>query len=192
MPALRASLVSEKDRLTIEEKKVNIPYIKAKTRLAESRAEALSKVGGKVQGTPQTRDVESAETLLKSKLVLSDKIELRNAAYAVASRARGLQAENRALDSDTAMNSALQEAIDSGEFVNVPRKFLLTDIDIPGTSKTRFVRGGKSSSKTLDGKTIETALELPANKQLLPNTYYKTSRGNALWTGENFVGGDDD
>ena len=144
--SLAKSLTSEKNKLLAEERKANIPYIEAKTRLANRRAELLGKTGKGV-GSPSKEDVLAAYRIISGKFKLPDDIEAMNAARAVASRAKGLQNENRALDSDTAMNKALQESIDSGEFPSMPRKFPLTDIEIPGTSRTRFVHGGLPSGK---------------------------------------------
>lgn len=91
--------------------------------LREAREARLAKVGGTVDGgkgpsvaTPPKAELDEATRMLKADYPNWPKEELQTAAFAMASRARGLRRANKALEPQEALQQAFAEAKSNGAY----------------------------------------------------------------------------
>lgn len=186
---LRNSVVSRKDQILLEEKRLENESRKQfregrlaqgetltdirerELQLRRDREARLEKAGGKVNnkavGTPTNGELEAASTLIKRDFDNLSSEDRKDAAYAVASRARELRRNNPALNPDTARQMALSEAVKAGD--------LLKEKGFFGREASKFLGRGKSP---------QTAGPLPDRSKLAAGRYYITARGPAKYLGD--------
>lgn len=139
--------------------------------LKKDREARLGKVGGgKGIATPSTTERKLAENLIGEEFpdLAERKGELGPAAFAVASRAKALQQNNRALDADTAMRQAFAEEKAAGNFAQVDEAYRTLG----------FPRKGTKHSKPE---------ALPADRKLVAGKRYVTPKGVIMWDGQRGV-----
>jgi hypothetical protein len=159
---------------------------RAQRELEKHRAAQEKAAGNKAPGSivPTAQDIKSAETVLRGSAFQSvdladaqNKADLASASQYVASQAKALLRNNKALDWETALQQAAITAQQSGIFKTTP-----------GTDGI-FGTGILADKKRVE---VVTPAPLPVkNKkvdttQLKKGTIYMTARGRARWNGTAF------
>lgn len=168
------------DRRTYQEGVLE--YQRTRARAAAAREERIAKNGGGRALRPAAGDISAARAALKGEELDSE--DLRNAAESIASRAAEIQAGNKAMGRDAAIQKAYNEAKENGELAEGPR-FDLPIVGKVGTKK-RFKRKGMAA---------DSALEMPSSKDsLIRNRHYHLPQGIGVWNGTDFdlVDGEED
>lgn len=148
----------------------------AAQRTREERERRLAKVGGgSAVSSPAKGETDQAARLIRKDFSGMSAADLNDAAFNVASEARALRKQNKALDAGTALQQAYNAAVASGDFQ--------TDSGYAGTGFwKKTVYSGR-------GKTADTPAPIPADrKQLTVDRYYVNPQGQVgKWTGKGFL-----
>lgn len=160
----------------------------ARLGLARTREARLEKGGaGKAITFPSKGMIDQAQRLVEQNFpALKDAPEeVRNASASVASKAQALLRSNPALDPDTALQQALNDAIKSGDFQETAAS---GGIKIPLVGR---VGGEPAKTKYLGGigKTAAAATALPSKaSDAVKGRWYRFSDGRVgQWNGKAFV-----
>lgn len=146
--------------------------------LEREREERLSKAGGgKTVAGPAKAEVDQAARLIRKDYPDLQAADLNDSAYSIAAEARALRKRNPALDANTAIQQAIAQAVQDGDFKTSMKE--MGGLKIPGTSKSEYL--GR-------GKTAATPAAIPADKgQLREGRYYVNGQGQVgVWTGQGF------
>ena len=163
--------------------------LKQQVDIARQREGRLAKVGGKAGdvGVPVKGELDHASDQISKAYPNLPQDEVNNAAYSIASRARAIRKSTPGLDADTALDRALAEANQSGEFKTLNDNYKIMGVAIPGTEKstTHFTKSGKGPTP-IPGK----AIPLPANPSaanLKKGQQYQAPGGQiGTWNGSSF------
>ena len=148
----------------------------AAQRTREERERRLAKAGGgSAVSSPTKSETDQAARLIRKDFSGMDAADLNDAAFNLASEARALRKQNKALDAGTALQQAYNAAVAAGDFQ--------TDSGIGGFG---FRRKTTYSGR---GKTVDTPAPIPADrKQLIVDRYYVNPQGQVgRWTGKGFL-----
>jgi len=148
-----------------------------RTKALREREARLGKGGDRPAGTPTVGEVKAAGKLIQNEFPDIDLTspEGYNISHAIASRAKQLQSQNRALSADQALTQAYLERKAEGDFQRTE----------PGAVSAWF--GAKGKTTVRSGDLPARALPLPADKKLKSGKWYNTSRSPARWTGKEFT-----
>ena len=145
-------------------------------RTREERERRMAKAGGgSAVSSPAKSETDQAARLIRKDFSNMDAADLNDAAFNLASEARALRRQNKALDAGTALQQAYNSAVASGDFQ--------TDSGYAGTGF------GKKTTYSGRGKTADTPAPIPADrKQLTVDRYYVNPQGQVgRWTGKGFL-----
>lgn len=146
-----------------------------RNRIALERATAVKKAGGNA-GTPGLRDIEASSAVLGEHVPDLKGEDKSRAARDIASRAKEIRGQNRAIGMSQAVQMAFKEFNETGAFEKGG------GVDLPLVGNV-----GASMKYKSGGMSRETAIPLPKErKELKKNRYYLTGRGLARWNGEAF------
>lgn len=148
----------------------------AAQRTREERERRMAKAGGgSAVSSPAKSETDQAARLIRKDFSNMDAADLNDAAFNLASEARALRRQNKALDAGTALQQAYNAAVASGDFQ--------TDSGYAGTGFR------KKTTYSGRGKTADTPAPIPADrKQLTVDRYYVNPQGQVgKWTGKGFL-----
>lgn len=162
----------------------------AQKKLQEYRERLLKNAGTKAASAsiPTENEMKQVRTLLKQDVFkdvdITDEVnagELNATAVSVATRAKQMVQENKALNWETAINRAIIEAQAEGKITTTDAKTgIFGGMGSWGAEKKKVEFDGK-------GTTPEAAIPMPKKKsEMKKGRYYITSQGRAKWTGTEF------
>lgn len=162
--------------------------VQAQKNLEAYRARLEKAAGKSAAGTniPTENELKQARTVLKQDIFkdvdITDELnanELNMTAVSVATRAKQMVKDNKALTWDNALQQALIEAQAEG-------KLTITDAK-SGFLGTSWGAEPKKVDFDGSGRSVETAMPMPKKKsEMKKGRYYITSQGRAKWTGTEF------
>ena len=148
---------------------------KKQQELAKEREKRLAKAGGgKAVVSPGKSELDQAARLVKKDYSGLPAADLNDAAFTIASEARALRKANPALDANTALQQAFNNAVQAGDFQVVQK-------GIAGYGRKETFSGrGKSP--------VAPAPIPPKKEDLKSGRFYVNPQGQvAKWTGKGFV-----
>lgn len=147
----------------------------------QDRRERLGKVGGRAAASPSQNEQDAALVLLNADAELKGlpATERSRAIYDIASRAKEIRAQNRAIGSSQALQMALKEARDAGDFER-GGGFEIPLIGKVGES-TRYRGGGKTAGTALEPPLVDGRPDAAAFRK---GRFYSTPKGPAKYLGE--------
>ena len=148
---------------------------KKQQELAREREKRLAKAGGgKGVVSPGKNELDQAARLVKKDYSGLEAVDLNDAAFTIASEARALRKANPALDANTALQQAFNNAVQAGDFQVVQK-------GIAGFGRKETFSGR--------GKTPAAPAPIPPKKEELKSgRFYVNPQGQvAKWTGKGFV-----
>ena len=148
---------------------------KRQQELAKEREKRLAKAGaGKGVAAPAKNELDQAARLVKKDYSGLAAADLNDAAFTIASEARALRKANPALDANTALQQAFNNAVQAGDFQVVQK-------GIAGYGRKEVFSGR--------GKTPAAPAPIPPKKEdLKSGRFYVNPQGQvAKWTGKGFV-----
>ena len=148
----------------------------ARLLLAKQREKRLAKAGGgRGVSSPSAGETDQAGRIITRDYPDIAAADLQDAKFAIAAEAKALRRSNPALDANTALQQAYNEAKAAGDF-----QLLSRGLPILGWGRKEGFRG--------TGKTPETAAAIPKNSsQLQIDRYYTNAAGlTGRWNGKTF------
>lgn len=170
--------------------KVRDALDKARTALAEERIARLKQAGvtGPAVGKATKDDRSAVGALLKEAGISMDADQLTLAKQGIASRAKEMVRENRALGMDQALRRALAEAQKNGDITPSSPGLFGTQL---GGGKSKFLGGGRTPLTPLPFPFQPG--QKPDPSKMVVGRYYQGPAGIGKWTGKamSMVGGAD-